>query len=153
MSERKKTSLRVVPDAHRTLKQRAAAAGLSLNAYLIECGLSEQHRPDPASRAARERAVFELHEIKMQLEHLAHTLTLSSVTDEKLRKQFFQALNSVIGAALLFEESYRNEILVREFAQKTHNSDSESPTLFKGDGNGTQSGGVKAKSQATHAGN
>ncbi len=48
--EVKKILVRANADEHTNLKEKAKAASLSLNDYLIECGLSIEDPPDPRER-------------------------------------------------------------------------------------------------------
>jgi len=55
------------------LRARAGAAGLSVARYLVEAGLGEAVMT-PAERAARERALFHLRKVGVNLNQLARRL-------------------------------------------------------------------------------
>lgn len=82
--EVKKILVRAREAEHQSLKERAAAANLSLNDYLIECGLSIGYDPDPRERELRERAVFEIRKAGYNLDRLVKRLGKGGASDEQV---------------------------------------------------------------------
>lgn len=56
----KRPSVRPTEDQLRRLKGRAAAAGMSINQYLLACGLDDGYVPSREELELREEAVFQI---------------------------------------------------------------------------------------------
>jgi hypothetical protein len=74
--------IRAKGDERERLKKRARAANLTLNDYLIECGLTTGNPPDPRERELRERAVFEIRKVSFSLDRIAKRLNKGSAGDQ-----------------------------------------------------------------------
>jgi hypothetical protein len=86
------------------LKKRAAEAGLSLNRYLIECGLIPKITPDPMERVCREEAIFRVHVAGTRLEKLL--TNLKSTGPESLISQVQELLQETRSALNLLKTVY-----------------------------------------------
>jgi hypothetical protein len=96
-------SVRVTRAEWAILTARARAGGRSLSRYLAEAGLGGERPPDPALRAERERALFHLRKVGVNLnqlvrrlhsgggapaEHVAATLTAVTAAAERLGRGY-----------------------------------------------------------------
>ena len=68
-----KFTIRLTPAEKRQLGARAADAGLSLSRYLVEAGLADR-APSPEDRAHRERALFHVRKVGVNLNQIARRL-------------------------------------------------------------------------------
>ncbi|MGH2365749.1 MAG: plasmid mobilization protein [Chloroflexota bacterium] len=64
-------TIRATKTERKHLGERAKAAQLSISRYLIETGLTSANPPTPESRAERERLVFQLRKVGVNLNQLA----------------------------------------------------------------------------------
>jgi len=64
-------TIRATRDEWELLGARAQAAQLSVSRYLIETGLTSANPPTPEARAERERLLYELRKIGVNLNQLA----------------------------------------------------------------------------------
>ncbi len=94
--------VRTKKDERDCLKQKARAANLTLNDYLIECGLNGDAPPNPRERELREHAVFEIRKVSYNLDRIAKRLNGGSGSSEQVQK----AINEAIAAVKMVTEAF-----------------------------------------------
>jgi len=72
-------TIRASAEERRQLRERARLAGLSLSRYVVEAGLALERVPSPEERRQRERALFHVRKVGVNLNQIARRLNGASV--------------------------------------------------------------------------
>jgi hypothetical protein len=99
--------IRAKGEERERLKKRARAANLTLNDYLIECGLTTATPPDPRERELRERAVFEIRKVSFNLDRIAKRLNRGGSGAEQVQAAIRETAAAVEIVATAFTKEGR----------------------------------------------
>lgn len=108
----KRPSVRPTEDQLRKLKERAVAREMSVNQYLLVCGLSDGYVPNVEELELRERAVFEIRWAVHELSKINRRLDRSfEVSSEKVNSALDQTLEAarLVGAAFGEKEAAQED--------------------------------------------
>jgi len=97
-------TIRATPEERARLEARAKAAGLSLSRYLVEAGLTTT-LPGAAERALRERTLFHVRKVGVNLNQIARRLNSQAPVAEEELVRALSALRAALGALLGTEEA------------------------------------------------
>lgn len=89
-------TIRATQEERDRLQQRARAAGLSLSRYVVEAGLTTEV-PGPEERPLRERALFHVRKIGVNLNQIAHKFNGEAVVPPAELRAALEATTQALG--------------------------------------------------------